>query len=225
MGGCPGNGAIDVLASNNTEPFNPAGGVAYGSASNYMLVRSGNGLTTNVYAAGTTTNALAPQAPFTLSPHDPGTNNGTYTITASGVCGQPVGSAAAPQLARLIDNPPTPPANQALVRLVNLSPDAGNITLSNVSGNPPQTVPIVTTGVAYTQSSNYVAVTPIAGQSFNFSVSSGGQVLPIPAGSSTQTLQAGKAYTVFVFGEVNPANGGQLINMAVVQDAPITSPP
>lgn len=228
LGGCPGAGMITVLQSNNSVALNPAGGVTYGAASGYQLVRSGNSINTNVYTPGTTANPLAPQVSVDLAPHDANSNNGTYTVAVSGVCGQATGAPAAPQIKRYIDNPGTPAANQALLRLVNLSPDAGSVVLYNTSGNPP--VPIAVAGfppngVAYLGNSDYVGVTPIAGQSFNFSLISAGQALPLPANAGVATLQAGNAYTLFLYGEVNPAGGGKLLNLVLVQDAPIANPP
>jgi hypothetical protein len=228
LGGCPGTGAVTVLQSNNSVALNPANGVAYGTASGYQLVRSGNGINTNVYTAGTTTPPLAPQVSVDLAPHDTNSNNGTYTVAVSGVCGQTTGAPAAPQIKRYIDNPGTPATNQALLRVVNLSPDAGSVVLYNTSGNPPVPIAVAgfpTNGVGYLGNTDYVAVTPIAGQSFNFSLISAGQALPLPANAGVANLQAGNAYTLFVFGEVNPTGGGQPLNIVLVQDAPITNPP
>lgn len=228
IGGVAGNGAIDVLQSNNAVRLNPQGGVAYGGATNYQLIRSGNGISTFVYPAGTTSNGVIQDVRFDLAPHDAGSNNGTYTILVSGVAGRPAGSPDIPQLKRIIDNPQTPQANQILLRLINASPDAGPILLFNTSGNPPTTAQIPgfpANGVSYMADTGWVTITPVGGQAFNLSVQSGGQQLPIPAASGNVNLQAGRAYSVIVFGMVNPANGGQAINMIVVQDAPITNPP
>lgn len=219
--GSPGTGAIDVLQSNNSVNLNPGGSVNYGVASPYVLIRSGNGINTNVYQTGTTTNPLAPQVSIDLTPHDTGSNNGTYTVVVAGVAGQNAGNTT-PQIIRLIDNPATPAAGQALIRFVNLSPDAGNVTLFNTSGNPPVAVAIPGqpgNGIAYNVTTDYLTVTPVNGQAFNLGVFTGGQSLTLPNNAGTVTLTAGKAYTIYLIGEVTPANGGQPLNLIVAEDA------
>ena len=227
--GCPAALTVDVLQASNSVSLNPAGSVAYGKLSSYVLSRSGNNINTNVYAGGTTLNPLAPQVTVNLDPHNSGSSDGTFTVVVSGVCGQ-FGNPA-PQIKRFIDNPVTPAGGQALVRLVNLCPDAGPIAPYALIGSPLAAVLIPgfsANGVAYIDASGYVAITPIPGQPLNLQLRTGfpaGQTLPLPPNAGTVTIQAGSAYTLYVYGEVNPVSGGQALNLLAAQDAPITSPP
>jgi hypothetical protein len=213
----PNNAAIDILTSSTAVALNSPGGVAYGLSSNYMLVRAGNGVNANVYPTGTMTNPLASSNSIgNLDPHTSGSNNGTFTVAAAGVVGQ--AGNLAPQIIRFIDAPNTPPAGQALIRLINLAPNANSAVLENISGNPPSAVAIPgfpTNGIAYAAGSDYVAVTPIAGQSFNLNVFSGGQALL--ANAVTANFQAGNTYSIYIFGG---GMAGFPNALAITQDAP-----
>jgi hypothetical protein len=213
----PNNG-IDIWTSDNSVELNQ-NSVAYGAVSPYILVRAGNGVNANVFASGTKTNTLITSNDIgNLDPHDAGTNDGTFTVAAVGVSGQAGNDI--PQILRFIDAPGTLQAGQALIRVINLAPNAGSVLLYNTSGGA--TVPIPGFnggGTAYGNSSGYVAITPAVGQSFNLNVFSAGQALL--ANNVTFTFVAGDAYTVFVYGG---ANAGQPVAIVIVQDAPITNP-
>ncbi len=222
LGNVSNGSAIDVRTRfNNTELLNPNGGVAYGSASGYALVpNTQGGAVTNAFVTGTSTTPLATNNSIALDTHDTNTTDGTFTVAVTGVVGQATGNAAVPQILRITDAPPQLSANLTYLRVVNLSPDGGSIVLYNTSNGVTVAVPgFPGNGISYTSASNYVQVT--SGIAYSLSVGSGGVTTPV----ANFTFQADAAYTLFVYGEVNPVNGGQKITGTIVQDAPITSPP
>lgn len=203
----------------------PANG---GVSAYYTVVSGGNALTgtgvnTDVYAAPSVSGTpLAPEASFLLSPHTPGQSDGTYTILVAGVMGQ-TGNQA-PVLLRALDSVPSIPYNttNTYVRVINLAPDTAGtagITLLN-NGLPIQGLSNIAYGTPSSSSSNYVALSVVAGSTFNFSVVTASSNTPIPTKTdiSHVTLQAGHAYTLFFIGEVNPKNGAPPFDVILTQD-------
>jgi len=198
----------------------------YGSApARYAPIRAGNGLHYGVFNSGTTTNPIA-TANIDLSPHDTGgnANSGTYTLVATGACGATTG-AGVPQLLRLIDAFPsdfTGTQNGTVaLRVINLSPDVGTVTLAS-NGLPLQGNDNTgTTNVEYAGNSGFVS------SHYNSNINlTGSPVLTIRTNAnailatvpSNFTFAPNHAYTLFVIGEGTPVNGGQPIMVVPVQD-------
>lgn len=210
------SGSIDVLTSSNSVALNASGGVAYGTASNYQLVRAGNDVNAAAYPTGTTTTPLATNSSIgNLNSHTAGQNDGTETVIVAGVVGQAANTGFGPQILRFIDEP-NPPTDQAQIRVINLVPATGSLVLYNGSVVVPG---LPTNGVTYGSGTGYANVSLVGGQNFSLNAYVGSQALlttPVAV-----TLQPGYAYTVFVFGG---GVSGQPVNMVVIQDAPITNP-
>jgi hypothetical protein len=198
----------------------------YGSPpAGYAAIRSGNGLHYAVFPHGATTNALA-TADIDLSPHDNGgsPSNGTYTLVATGACGTSVG-AAAPRLVRLIDDWPsnfTGTQNGTVaLRVINLVPDVGNITLAS-NGLPLQGNDNTgTNNVEYAGNSGFVSthynanINLIGNPTLTVRTNANAVLATVPANFN---FAPNHSYTLFVIGEGNPVNGGQPITVVPVQD-------
>ena len=226
------NSNVDFTQTGTTLPISPSGGLAYRDVTStptspYSSVRAGIGINYSVFPTGTTTGAIA-TANVTLSPHDDSSTNsdGTYTLIATGICGTGTGFNA-PNLIRLIDSYPTtftgPTANTAAIRVVNLSPDAGNISLfSNGAllngtdalgvSNVPYAVGTGFTGSHY--DGGIVTNSPL-----NLTIrNSANGILTTATNTSAVSLTSNHAYTLFVFGQVTPGATGKPLDVKLVQD-------
>src|SRR5690348_12489199 len=82
--GCPANVDFEQI---NVAPI-PFTNVAYGAAPGaYTSLRSGLGLHYGVFSTGQTANALALKDIDLLAHDSSNANSGTYTLTATGICG------------------------------------------------------------------------------------------------------------------------------------------
>lgn len=201
----------------------PAPSALNGSAYYFTVASAGNGtlgvngVTTNVYPGGNDGGTpLAPSVSEVLEPHDANTTDGTFTIAVAGVLGS---TSAPPQILRYVDNPNIPTGSpDAFVRIINLSPDSGSITLDSTSNGVTQQVNGLQ-NITYTNASNYVAI-PVQGtsQTFNFSVYNGASFYTLKSNLSAVSLSAGHAYTFVLIGAVNPATAPQPLDLAIAQD-------
>jgi hypothetical protein len=193
--------------------FNPVSGYqAFSFANNsFSPVATGSGITGNISATG---------APLTLSGNDT-----RYTVVVAGQSGQ-VG-ALQPQILVIPDYTPamvTIPSGQAAVRVVNLTPGAGQVSLYNsVNGGAATTIGAGTSniGFGFTQATNgYTLVTAGTGNTLSLrDPNNPGTDLTLNGGNlSNFTFQQGHAYTVFVCGQAGNANSP--LTATVVQDFP-----
>ncbi len=217
-------------------PLNIASPVLYGGMSpgssavtppQYYTVVSGgssitgSGVNTDVYAypsiSGST---LAQEQSFLMDPHTAGATDGTYTIAVAGITGS---LTAPPTLFRFIDAAPTISGTTptTFLRVINLAPDTvGTTGLSVDSNNQPITG---LTNIGYgapSTSSNYAPIQIIGGSSLSLSIRFGAanQVVSTATSISTVNLLVGHAYTLFLIGEVNPANGAPALDAVLTED-------
>ena len=222
---------IDMAQTGTVTTITPAGGLGYfdisGSATEpYSSVRAGNGISYGIYTTGTFNNSIA-EANITLAAHDTNSNNnsGTYTLAAVGFVTGGSGNTVA-KLVRLVDGFPNAftgtSANTAAIRLVNLSPTAGTISLfsngSLLTGSDAAGVSnVVYAGTPGIDASHYnsgVATTA----PLNLTIrNSANAILPTTSNTSAVTLLPNHAYTLFVFGLTGTAPAHPL-DVKLVQD-------
>lgn len=226
------NSSVDFTQTGTTLPISPSGGLAYKDVTStptspYSSVRAGIGISYSVYPTGTTTGAIA-TANVTLSPHDDTASNsdGTYTLIATGICGTGTGFNA-PNLVRLIDSYPTTftgaTANTAAIRVVNLSPDAGNISLFSNGALLNGTDAIGVSNVPYAVGTGFAGSHYDGGivtnSPLNLTIrNSANGILTTATNTSAVTLTSNHAYTLFVFGQVTPGATGKPLDVKLVQD-------
>ena len=203
-----------------------ASNLAYGAVPfGYTSIRAGIGLHYGIFPAGQTSNALW-LGDIDLNPHDPNgnLNSGTYTLTATGICGVGAGTTK-PTLVRLIDAFPFTftGANTGTValRVVNLVPDlTGGITLASNGAALHGSDDAGTNNVPYATTSSF------DGSHYNTGINlAGSPTLTIRTNANAIlgtvqnfTFAPNHAFTIFVIGEVNPTNGGQAITVVPIVD-------
>jgi len=219
---CPGNVDIGQVGLQPTTASNLAYGVV--PTNGYNVIRAGVGLHYAAYPAGQTTNAVT-TGDVDLNPHDPNDpNSGTYTLVATGICNGGSGITT-PHLVRLVDSYPTNftgnKAGTVAIRVVNLIPDLnGGISLASNGALLNGTDNTATTNVPYAATSGY------NGSHYNEGINlAGSPVLTIRTNANAVlatvasfNFQVNHAYTLFVFGEVNPTSGGHAIDVVPVLD-------
>lgn len=221
LSGAPSNVTVVQTATNQALVTNSS--LPFGSSTDYVNVRSGNGISLRAILSNSG-QTLSPDTSLDLNPHDNGNsdNSGTYTVGVVGTVSQTnTGSPDYPQVFRVLDNfPNNVGANNIAIRLVNLSPDAGPVSLFNTSGGA--ALPIQgLTGVSFSRSSTingsgYVTVPLTPSQTLNLSLrNSVGTVLPTTNSLSQAAAPDRSAITLFVVGSINPssASGRQALNV------------
>ena len=205
---------ISVVQTGTALPITPLNGLGYqditgDSTTPYSSIRAGNGIAYSVYTTGTFANPLA-QANINLTAHDDNTTNntGTYTLATVGYVSGGTGVTVA-NLVRLVDGFPTTftgtSANTAAIRLINLSPNSGLLSLfsngSLLTGSDAAGV----SGVAYAGTAGFDASHYNSGVAttapLNLTIrNSANAVLATITSTSSVTLLPNHAYTIFVFG-------------------------
>jgi Domain of unknown function (DUF4397) len=173
----PNAPAVDVLV----DDAKALSSVPFGVASSYLTVKAGT-RNIKVNAAGTSTSVI--NAPVTVA------KDKNYSIFAGDVL-----SGITPVV--VSDDLTAPAAGKAHVRVIHLSPDAPAVDVALVGGA------VLFPNLAFKQGT---AFTPVAAGPYNLEIRAAGTqnvVLTIP----TQTLVAGKIYTVYAKGYLTPPAG------------------
>lgn len=226
LSGAPGNVAVVQTATNQALVTN--GSLPFGQGTDYVNVRSGNGIELRAVLSSSGL-ALSPATSFSLNPHDNGNNDnsGTYTVGVVGTVNQTDTSAPDyPQVFRVLDNfPNNIAANHIAIRLINLSPDAGPVSLFNTSGGATLAIQNLT-NVSFSRGStisgsDYVTLPLTPGQTINLSLRNNvGTVLPTAFNLGQFASPDRGAVTLFVVGSINPssASGRQALNIVAKSD-------
>lgn len=208
------NSAIDVVqrdAKLNAQPLQ------FGQSTDYVKVASGLNVNTSARFAGTQNNVV-PSKQITMN------RNFYYTLAVVGVIGQ-LGDNI-PQIVSYIDNIPVVQGTvNAALRVINLSPNAGLVSIYNTSGNPPTPLPIAgaqnigfkktSTGTGF----DYVVVPGTTNTPYNLSVRSNvGSVITTKSDLSKVRLDPGHSYTLFLVGQVNAPASRPAFDAILVQD-------
>jgi hypothetical protein len=174
----PNAPGVDLLIDDNK--VNTAA-LTFPNSTGYLNVTAGT-RNVKVNAAGTTTSVINANVNFEA--------NKNYSVFACNTL-------TAIEAVVLEDNLATPAAGKAHIRVVHLSPDAPTVNVG-VAGSTAN----VFTNLSFKQST---AFTPVDAGSYTFEVrvaSNNAVAISIPA-----TLAAGKIYTIFARGFLNPPTG------------------
>jgi hypothetical protein len=130
---------------------------------------------------------------------------------------------APPTLFRFIDAAPTINGTTptTFLRVINLAPDTVGTTGLSVDSNNQPISGLANIGYgAPTSSSKYAPIQIIGGSSLSLSIRFGAanQVVSTATSLSSVNLLVGHAYTLFLIGEVNPANGAPALDAVLTED-------
>jgi hypothetical protein len=187
----PDAGTVDVLANGGL--FIP--GFEYGTATDYVTLANGE-YDVDLTPAGMMSPTFDLFGPQLLE------DAGDVTLVAANLVSslQPI---------VLFDDNTIDPEN-ARVRIVHASPDAGNVSILSGGG---ELVPSLT----FKNDSGYATLAPGSYDALQVRLNDGGGALvDLP----TLDLQAGFVYTVFAIGLVDPAGGGEAFSVLTTVDIP-----
>lgn len=200
--------------------------VTFGTGTAYQTVKAAAAAGNGVVVAATIPGQNTP-----IASHNFYMSRGFYyTYVAYGQVGS---NTFGPNIIQLDDTVPTTQINSAnvAVRVLNLSPDAGPVSLYNSQTNTPiaglTNVQNPNVGETSSFTPAYEVLAEVQGQTLTFKVvNSGGQQLTTASttlGTST-TFVAGNSYSIFLIGSV-ATGAAQPFDAIVVQDTPLPTIP